>query len=82
VVLLSSISLSHFFSLSLKNKNSLSAKSDGFFVNIDYSILDPKESLNIIEILESIKNELAKNEHSDHDDDQDCLDEEYLLLEK
>ena len=41
-----------------QEKNSLSAKSNGFFINIDYSEIQDFDKNNIIDILDSIKEEL------------------------
>jgi len=44
-----------------QDKNSLSAKSNGFFVSVDYSMLKDDEKENIIDVLDSIKQELLEN---------------------
>lgn len=44
--------------IQLHDKNTLSAKSEGFFINVDFASIQDVEKKNIIELLESVRDDL------------------------
>ena len=51
-----------------ENRNSLSAKSDGFFINIDYAAIKDGEKENIVEVLDSVKRSLLNSQETYFDE--------------
>jgi class 3 adenylate cyclase len=51
-----------------ENRNSLSAKSDGFFINIDYAAIKDTEKENIVEVLDSVKRSLLNSQETYFDE--------------
>ncbi len=47
------------------DRNRLSAKAEGFFINLDYTSIDKSSISGIIDILEEARNELEKDKESD-----------------